>query len=171
MKPDFQLLPGTTDLIENLRASLDFGHTLKTKTLLTRAEHYLKQPVNSGQYDFRYLYDVIETALHQVIEKRAAAFRDMDSAEAFQQIERLLSQLPTQRVRTNEQTLYQQFSSPAPLAFVAAYLALDGFINPVLLEPSAGTGALACIARAFGAQVFTNDLSTRRKAFLRFLGF
>ena len=95
----------------------------------------------------------------------------MDSSEAFQQIERLLSQLPTQRVRTNEQTLYQQFSSPAPLAFVAAYLALDGFIDPVLLEPSAGTGALACIARAFGAQVFTNDLSTRRKAFLRFLGF
>jgi len=171
MKPDFQLLPGTTDLIENLRASLDFGHILKTKTLLTRAEHYLKEPVNSGQYDFRYLYDVIETALHLVIEKRAAAFREMDSAEAFQQIERLLSQLPTQRVRTNEQTLYQQFSSPAPLAFVAAYLALDGFINPVLLEPSAGTGALACIARSFGAQVFTNDLSTRRKAFLRFLGF
>ncbi|MDX6576470.1 MAG: hypothetical protein QOE96_2423 [Blastocatellia bacterium] len=171
LKPDFQLLPGTTELIENLRASLDFGHTLKTKTLLTRAEHYLKAPVNSGQYDFRYLYDVIETALHLVIEKRAAALRDMDSSEAFEQIERLLSQLPTQRVRTNEQTLYQQFSSPAPLAFVAAYLALDGFINPVLLEPSAGTGALACIARAFGAQVFTNDLSTSRKAFLRFLGF
>ncbi len=116
MKPDFQLLPGTSDLIENLRASLDFGHTLKTKTLLTRAEHYLKAPVNSGHYDFRYLYDVIETALHQVIEKRAAAFREMDSAEAFQQIERLLSQLPTQRVRTNEQTLYQQFSPNCQLS-------------------------------------------------------
>ena len=171
LKPDFQLLPGTSDLIENLRASLDFGHVLKTKTLLMRAEHYLKAPVNSGHYDFRYLYDVIETALHLVIEERASAFRDMEPSEAFQQIEKLLSQLPTQRVRTNEQKLYQQFSTPAPLAFVAAYLALDGLMNPVLLEPSAGTGALACIARAFGAQVYTNDLSMRRKAFLSFLKF
>src|SRR5260370_2807942 len=100
MKPECQVLPGTTDLMENLRASLDFGHTLKTKTLLTRAEHYLKEPVNSGQYDFRYLYDVIETALHLVIEKRAATFRDMYSSAAFQHFERLLSRRPPHRVPT-----------------------------------------------------------------------
>jgi hypothetical protein len=168
---DFELLPGTTALIENLRTNLDWRQAIPNRVLLARAEQFLGVPIASGQYDFRYLYDVIETALHQVLEQRADKIRALAPAEALAEIEAFLSLLPTQRVRTREQDLYQQFSSPSPLAFVATELALDGFDHPLLLEPSAGTGALACLARAFGANVHTNDLSARRRAFLRYLNF
>src|SRR6185369_14474442 len=84
-----------------------------------------------------------------------------------------MSLLPTQRVRTTEQNQFQQFSTPAPLAFVAACLAIPATTDttPILLEPSAGTAALASIARAFGCNVFTNDLSPTRRAFLTYLKF
>jgi predicted RNA methylase len=167
------LLSGTAELVQNLRATLNAGTSLTTKSLLARAQHYLGSSVSEGRYDFRYLYDSIEVALHLVIEERAATLRVLEPAHIMDHLEKLISLLPTQRVRTSEQSLFQQFTTPAPLAFVAAHLALPETTttSPLLLEPSAGTGALACIARAFGAQVCTNDLSPTRRAFLELLGF
>src|SRR5438876_3146178 len=168
-----QLLSGTADLIENLRATLTSGTSLSTKSLLARAKHYLGSPISEGRYDFRYLYDALEVALHQIIEDRAATLRVLEPGDAIDHLENLIALLPTQRIRTSEQSLFQQFSSPAPLAFVAAYLALpeENTAAKILLEPSAGTGALACIARAFGSQVHTNDLSPARRGFLHYLKF
>lgn len=168
-----QLLSGTAELIENLRASLNSGTSLSTKSLLARAKHYLGSPISEGRYDFRYLYDALEVALHQIIEDRAVTLRVLEPANAIDHLENLIALLPTQRIRTSEQSLFQQFSSPAPLAFVAAYVALpeENTVTKILLEPSAGTGALACIARAFGSQVHTNDLSPARRGFLHYLKF
>jgi predicted RNA methylase len=167
------LLPGTGDLILNLRQTLTYGNSLSTKELLARAQHYLQTPISSGAYDFRYLYDALEVALHSLIEERTESLRLLDPSQALEHIEQQLSLLPTQRVRTNEQSLFQQFSTPPPLAFVANFIAFlqNETPNPVVLEPSAGTGALACLARAFGAQVHTNDLSPTRRAFLQYLSF
>jgi protein strawberry notch len=167
------LVSGTSDLIDNLRKNLDSGTPLTTKSLLARAKHYLGSPISEGKYDFRYLYDSLEIALHQIIEDRATTLRVLEPATIIQHLEQLIAMLPTQRIRSSEQGLFQQFSSPATLAFVAAYLALpeDLTAQKILLEPSAGTAALACIARAFGAQVYTNDLSPTRRAFLNFLKF
>ncbi len=168
-----QLLSGTADIIENLRATLNSGTSLSTKSLLARAKHYLGSSISEGRYDFRYLYDGLEVALHQIIEDRAATLRVLEPANAIDHLENLIALLPTQRIRTSEQSLFQQFSSPAPLAFVAAYVALseENTTTKILLEPSAGTGALACIARAFGSQVYTNDLSPTRRGFLHYLKF
>ena len=120
-----QLLSGTADLIENLRATLNSGTSLSTKSLLERAKHYLGSSISEGRYDFRYLYDALEVALHQIIEDRAATLRVLEPANAIDHLENLIALLPTQRIRTSEQSLFQQFSSPAPLAFVAAYVALS----------------------------------------------
>src|SRR2546429_523946 len=136
---EFELLPGTAALIENLRASLDFGHKLQTPTVLTRAEHFLQKPITAGLYDFRYLYDCLEVALHQVIEARVTTLQLLEPSEALTQLEKLLSLLATQTIRTNEQSLYQQFSTPAPLAYVATAIALARRGPAVVLEPSAGT--------------------------------
>jgi predicted RNA methylase len=132
----------------------------------------LGSPLSAGHYDFRYLYDALEVALYQQIEEQALALRLLEPAAALHQLEKLMSLLPTQRVRTTEQSQFQQFSTPAPLAFVAACLAIPETKTPcTLLEPSAGTAALASIARAFGCNVFTNDLSPGRRAFLTYLNF
>jgi hypothetical protein len=170
----FELLPGTTELIDNLRASLNSSIQLSTSSLLTRASHFLRSAIGSGKYDFRYLYDALEVALHQLIEERALTLRSLEPVAALDQLQKLIALLPTQRIRTTEQNQFQQFSSPAPLAFVAACLAIPettGTRSPLLLEPSAGTAALASIARAFGCDVYTNDLSPSRTAFLTYLQF
>lgn len=169
----FQLLPGTTELIANLRATLNAATPLTTSSLLARATHYLGSPIGSGHYDFRYLYDALEVALHQLIEERVLTLRSLDPAIALEHLDKLMALLPTQRIRTTEQNEFQQFSSPAPLAFVAGCLAIPENIQtaPILLEPSAGTAALASVARAFGCSVFTNDLSASRRAFLTYLNF
>lgn len=168
----FQLVPGTDKLIANLRATINSGTSLTTNSLLTRATHYLGSPLSAGHYDFRYLYDALEVALYQLIEEQVLALRSLEPAAALHQLEKLMSLLPTQRVRTTEQSQFQQFSTPAPLAFVAACLAIPETNTPsTLLEPSAGTAALASIARAFGCNVFTNDLSPSRRAFLTYLNF
>ena len=168
---EFELLPGTPALIENLRGALTSGQKLQTPTILKRAEHFLNKPITAGIYDFRYLYDSLEVALHQLIEDRAPELRSLEPSDALTKLEALLSLLPTQTVRTNEQNLYQQFSSPSPLAFAATSIALADHPSAVALEPSAGTAALACLARAFGATVYTNDLSPARRAFLQYLQF
>ena len=167
----FQLLPGTPALITNLTATLNSGTPITTSSLLTRATHYLGSPIGSGHYDFRYLYDALEVALHQLIEEQVLGLRSFEPTIALEHLDKLMALLPTQRIRTTEQNQFQQFSSPAPLAFVAACLAIpeNNQTTPTLLEPSAGTAALASIARAFGCNVFTNDLSPSRRAFLTYL--
>jgi protein strawberry notch len=168
-----QLLSGTAALIENIRATLNSETSLSTKSLLLRAKLYLGASISEGRYDFRYLYDALEVALHQIIEDRAATLRVLEPANAIDHLEKLIGLLPNQRIRTSEQSLFQQFSSPAPLAFVATHVAVpeENAAAKILLEPSAGTGALACIARAFGSQVYTNDLSPTRRGFLHYLNF
>lgn len=167
------LLPGTTTLIDELQENLEAGQTLRNKNLIDKAQRHLGISLGDGRYDFRYLYDSLEVALHRLIESRCETLRVLEPAHVIEYLHGLLTQIPTQRVRTIEQTLYQQFSAPAPLAFIANYIA---FLNcaiekPLVLEPSAGTAAIACIARAFGADVITNDLSASRRNFLALLGF
>ena len=168
-----QLVPGTEALISHLQEQIQSGKILRHQDLVNAAKDHLGADMGTGLYDPRYLYDTIETALHRHIESRVATLRVLEPTHIIDYLEGLLRQLPTQRIRTNEQALFQQFSAPAPLAFTANFL---GFINqvterPLVLEPSAGTAALACIARGLGAEVITNDLSNTRQAFLRFLDF
>lgn len=167
------LLPGTSELIHDLKATISSGTPFSTSTLQSKAKHYLAFSISSGGYDYRYLYDSLEVALHQIIEEQARFLRSLAPSDALDHLEDLISRLPTQRIRTNEQDQFQQFSSPAPLAFAAACLAIpeNNHTSPILLEPSAGTGALATIARAFGCNVYTNELSLTRRAFLRYLNF
>ncbi len=70
--------------------------------------------------------------------------------------------LPTQSVRTEEQLALQQFSTPAPIAWLlgqAAALTSDD----TLLEPSAGTGMLAWPAARAGARLLLNEIDPVRR--------
>src|SRR5215831_21225297 len=116
------LLPGTAALIEELRQNLESQQSLRTKDLITKAEHHLGFSLGAGRYDFRYLFDALEVALHKLIESRCETLRVLEPAHILGYLTGLLELLPTQRIRTIEQTLFQQFCSPATLAFTANYL-------------------------------------------------
>ncbi len=88
-------------------------------------------------------------------------------------IERLLAEqvrLPLQTRRDQTQIDFQQFSTPPPQALVVVKAAaLQGGMT--VLEPSAGTGNIAILARLAGAQVDTNEVDPRRRELLSLQGF
>ena len=168
------LLPGTPELIQYFQDQLTQRRPLSSKQIISAAANYLGVPLGHGSYDFRYIYDALEVALHQLIETLIPRLQCLAPSDAIAELDGLVACLPTPRIRTEEQDLFQQFSTPATVAFLAACIAFPNPLPPqpfITLEPSAGTGALACIARALGANIITNDLSTKRQAFLQFLGF
>ena len=73
--------------------------------------------------------------------------------------------LPTHTRRSEESQALQQFSTPIELAFVAGVAA---HLTPadLVLEPSAGTGMLACFAELAGASLALNELSDSRASLL-----
>ena len=70
---------------------------------------------------------------------------------------------PEIAVRSEEQIELQQFSTPAPVAYLAA---LAGRIaaTDLVLEPSAGTGLLAVFAHRVGARLVLNEIDPARAA-------
>jgi len=119
----------------------------------------------------RLAFDAVEGAMNKHIENSGIV--DFDQKEKT--VERLLGateMLPSQlAVRTDEQIELQQFSTPPAQAFIV--VAVSGAnSNTSVLEPSAGTGNLAVMARLAGAtDVATNEISGDRREVLKMLGF
>jgi len=80
------------------------------------------------------------------------------------------SRLPLQNRRDQHQIEFQQFSTPPPeaLLVVKAAALCEGM---TVLEPSAGTGNIAVLARMSGAQIETNEIDPRRMNLLSLQGF
>ena len=83
-------------------------------------------------------------------------------------LKRVCGLVPTQTRRSEESQALQQFSTPLPLAMVAAEAAA---ISPtdLVLEPSAGTGLLASFARIAGAGLILNEYADTRAGILEAL--
>lgn len=89
----------------------------------------------------------------------------MDSSTRLGALTFAASRRPTETRRSETQIRLQQFSTPLPYAFVAATAAA---IRPgdLVLEPSAGTGALAHMARSAGADPILNEIDPFRASLL-----
>lgn len=97
----------------------------------------------------------------------------LPKASSADSISRLLaeeSRLPLQTRRDQDQVELQQFSTPHAEAFVVVNAAALR-AGMLVLEPSAGTGNIAVLARLAGAQVDTNEIDPRRRLLLSILGF
>lgn len=118
-------------------------------------------------------HEIAETALNKLIAEKygKVLLESSDPAAACSDILRpLQSRLPTQTWRSSTQITFQQFSTPAPIAFLAAYL-LDLNSQDIVLEPSCGTVSLAVWVKASGAAVVTNEIDARRRGLAELLGF
>lgn len=120
-------------------------------------------PDTAGKWTWRQAYDVSEAALLLAAPALAAANAAPEATLAA--FEAALNRLPTQSIRGEEQLRLQQFSTPLPLAYVMAVAAA---IRPgeLMLEPSAGVGALATAASLFGAKLLTNEIDGFRRRLL-----
>ncbi len=118
-------------------------------------------------------HEIAEAAINHLVRIRYGK-RLLDSADPVAACSEILrplqKRLPTQTWRSSTQITFQQFSTPAPIAFLAAYL-LNLNSDDTVLEPSCGTGSLAVWPKAVGASVLTNEIDTRRRELAELLGF
>ncbi|MBD3744850.1 MAG: strawberry notch family protein [Sphingopyxis terrae] len=138
-----------------------------TRQLLTRlmTEEFGASDADGG-WSMREAYDALEVA--QLLILRDADERRAPSADAragLARLETLAGAVPTQTYRSEQLVALQQFSTPLPLAWLAAAAAAIT-AEDVVLEPSAGTGLLAVHASRAGASLILNERDPGRAALL-----
>ncbi|QQS33575.1 MAG: hypothetical protein IPM50_03040 [Acidobacteriota bacterium] len=158
------------DLIEQVAGIIDGDRKISNKELIEICKE-------SGVFDFNvdaHIYhEIAETALNLLILKKYGPdlLASTDPIEAVSAVVRpLQKRLPTQTWRSETQITYQQFSTPATIAYLAAYL-LNIKQGETGLEPSCGTGCLAVWASASGAKLIANEIDPRRRGSALALGF
>jgi predicted RNA methylase len=115
----------------------------------------------SGAWDWRMAYDLMQAAAVQML-LREGAKGDIAGAKL------LASLLLTETRRSEQQIRLQQFSTPLPFASLAVQAAAIRK-GETVLEPSAGTGALAAFAARAGGTVLLNEIDPFRQRLLRAL--
>ncbi|QDV90790.1 hypothetical protein RAS2_18730 [Phycisphaerae bacterium RAS2] len=113
-------------------------------------------------------YDAAEAGMNMYIERLGLDFDDV--AGSIKSLQALQARMPRQTRRDETQVEFQQFSTPPAeaLLVVKAGGLCEGM---TVLEPSAGTGNIAVLARLAGAEVDTNEISERRLRLLILQGF
>ena len=123
------------------------------------------------------LKDIKDTDLQELAEtaivKRARGIASSEStndAVKFKRIKTLYENQPSLNQRDSERVMKQQYSTPAPYAFLAdMYVKGNGKVIESALEPSAGNGMLT-IGLPMD-KVHVNDIDAQRLANLRRQGF
>lgn len=168
--PSAAVLPS----VENLSAqfALRFATLLETEP----ARHFDNRAISQLAREMfgiaagsaRDAYDAVEAGFNLYLQRIG-----FDVCDAPTAIDRLLAKqarLPMQTRRDQNQLDFQQFSTPPAQALLAVKAAaVCGGMT--VLEPSAGTGNIAVLARLAGAQVDTNEIDPRRRELLSLQGF
>ncbi len=126
-----------------------------------------------GESNPHHAHEIAETALSQLIRRKYA--KNLLTAEHPTELARsllkpLVSRLPTQTWRSQEQTERQQFSTPPVIAYLLVYI-LNLTETEEVLEPSAGTGNLAVWTSGHNIKIHTNEIDSRRRNLLEQIGF
>ncbi|KZY35934.1 SAM-dependent methyltransferase [Roseovarius sp. HI0049] len=116
----------------------------------------------SGAWDWRMAYDMMQAAAVQ------ALMRGDNGEDDYSAAKLLASRLLTETRRSEQQIRLQQFSTPLPFSALAVRAAAIRK-GETVLEPSAGTGALAVFAARSGATLLLNEIDPCRQRLLRAL--
>jgi len=111
----------------------------------------------------REAYDAAEAGMNIYLQRVKPDLSDF--AAASKTLLALQDRMPRQTRRDDAQVELQQFSTPPALALLVVKTA--GVCTGLcVLEPSAGTGNIANLARLCGAKVDTNEIDPRRRTLL-----
>ena len=113
-----------------------------------------------GAWDWRMAYDLMQAAAIRVLLREGGAAGDIAAAKL------LASRLLAETRRSEQQIRLQQFSTPLTFAALAVRAAAIRK-GETVLEPSAGTGALAAFAARAGATLLLNEIDPFRQRLLR----
>lgn len=116
-----------------------------------------------GAWQQRDSFEALEVALSLAIPELVGR---MDVGAAISTLEALARELPTHTVRSEDQIKFQQFSTPPSLARLVVHMARLSS-DDVLLEPSAGTGIIASLAKGTVRDLILNELEPTRADLLQ----
>lgn len=126
-----------------------------------------------GFWAWKDAYEATEVAQVLFLRKFGAAIAARANAPqvALAMLTKVASLIPTHTRRSEESQQLQQFSTPMPLAYVAAHAA-GIMADDTVLEPSAGTGLMAIFAELAHARLSLNEYAPVRHGLLEqlFLG-
>lgn len=151
--------------IDTVNLQLAFGRKFKSIVGLRKTAERL------GLKDIKDtdLQELAETAIVQRARGISSA-KSTNNAEKFKRIKKLYENQPSLNQRDSERVMKQQYSTPAPYAFLAdMYVKGNGKVIESALEPSAGNGMLT-IGLPMD-KVHVNDIDAQRLANLRRQGF
>ena len=151
--------------IDRINTKLAFGDKLKGIVQLRKiAEECGLKDIKDTD-----LQELVETAIVQRA-RGIATSESTNDAKKFERIKKIYENQPSLNQRDSERVQKQQYSTPAPYAFVAdMWLKGNGKEVKSALEPSAGNGMLT-IGLPMDA-VHVNDIDAQRLANLRRQGF
>lgn len=147
-----------------VKAALAFGRKFKSIVELRNfaERHGLKDVKDTD------LQELVETAIVQYA-RTIASSEATNNAGKFRLIKKLYENQPSLNQRDSERVMKQQYSTPAPFAFLADMYVKAGIEVKSALEPSAGNGMLT-IGLPMD-KVHVNDIDAQRLANLRRQGF
>lgn len=168
----------TSEISSYVLGKLSEGKKFTSQELQDTANKAYGGTMAEGKYDVKAMTDAMELGINKyIIDAVSDAQSDFNAPEAKKAVESIneitsdiLSMIPTQTKRSEEQIALQQFSTPPNIAYLASWVAnIDK--SDTVLEPSAGIGGLASFAKADGAKVYVNELSESRLNMLKELPF
>ena len=154
------------NVAQELAKVLTDNRPLSTKTVSSQMNRYFLGTAASGAWQWKDAYEAVEVA--QILYLRQKGYKLLleSPLTVLLELEKLVALCPTHTRRSEESVQLQQFSTPLPLAYLvakAAFIKADDLI----LEPSAGTGLLAQMAKLRGASLMLNELAPDRSKILR----
>ena len=159
---------------ETLSTQLDNNQTLEPRVV----HDLMDQHTGTNTWTWREAYDACEAATQLFLKRWLKAMQEhattgsdteqVANSKMLTMIQNLEGMLPSQSWRSEEQNALQQFSTPLPYAWLVG-LAARLTDKSVVLEPSAGTGALAMQAYIAGATLHLNEIAPRRADILAWL--
>ena len=176
--PDTKNKIPSSEISNYVLNQLSEGKKFTSQELQEAANKAYGGTMAEGKYDVKAMTDAMELGVNRyIIDTVSKAQPDFNAPEAKKAVESIdeitsdiLSMIPTQTKRSEEQISLQQFSTPPNIAYLASWVAnIDK--SDTVLEPSAGIGGLASFAKADGAKVYVNELSESRLDMLKQLPF
>ncbi|MBC1279551.1 strawberry notch family protein [Nostoc sp. UCD121] len=154
------------NVAQELTKSLIEQRTISTRTIQAQMNRYFLGTAASGAWQWKDAYEAVEVAQILYLRHLGIKILSQQPQVVVQQLEELTALCPTQTRRSEESVQLQQFSTPLPLAYLVAKA---GFIQAtdLVLEPSAGTGLLAQMAKLHSASLMLNELAPDRSKILR----
>ena len=149
-------------VLDNLKNDVEMDNP----SFFALADEAFGGTVGEGVYDAQQAYNIMEYAMNKLAAE--VDMRQMGIDDAIQIANTLDAKhklLPTQTRRTDTKIDFQQFSTPPGYAMAVAWAA-GIYEGQSVLEPSAGSGSLAIMAKQMGGNVTVNELETGRQEIL-----